>query len=167
MHPVPPSPYDPATAPTDIVQQLLEAHNKERTQRGYKPLTLNPKLQASAQAHADFMAKVGHMAHFGIGDGTPWSRIQAAGYAYSSAAENVAWNQQTVVDVMSTWMGSPGHRWNILSGNTECGLAVRDLYWCAVFGTPQAAGVMMAAPDMDTATVTRSRSGMASSISTP
>lgn len=120
-----------------IPQQLLAAHNQARGSK--RPLVLHPQLQQAAQSHADFMAKRGKMAHFGIGDGDPWTRITAAGYRYSSASENAAWNQQDVATVMSDWMSSPGHRANILGAYRDFGGAVaygsnQDPFWCTVFG---------------------------------
>lgn len=136
--PVPP----PTPQPDDTAAELLKAHNAQREQRGLKVYTWNPQLQEAAQKHADYMARVGRMAHFGIGDGTPWSRIEAAGYAYSSAGENVAGDFRGIDSVMSAWMGSPGHRAAILSGSyTEFGGAVAigsdgSRYWTTDFGAP-------------------------------
>ena len=60
---------------------------------------------------------------------TPADRLTAAGYAWRSYAENIAFNYQTPAAVMSAWMGSSGHRSNILNGSlTEIGAAVtRDV----------------------------------------
>ena len=45
----------------------------------------------------------------------PWDRIHAAGYMYNSAGENIAAGYTTPSAVMTAWMGSSGHRANILS----------------------------------------------------
>lgn len=123
---------------------LLAAHNRERESRGYPPLRPSPRLQAAAQAHADRMAARGRMAHQGIGDGSPFERIDRTGYRWSRAGENVAWNQADVPAVVGAWMKSPGHRWNILGSYAEFGGAVArgpkgDPYWCTVFATPAGA----------------------------
>ena len=71
------------------------------------------------------------------------SRLDAVGYAYSSAAENVAWNQPSAQSVVNGWMNSPGHRANILDTYvTEMGAAMaRSLrgepYWIQVLGHPR------------------------------
>jgi uncharacterized protein YkwD len=45
------------------------------------------------------------------------------GYPYSTAAENVAAGYATPADVMTGWMGSEGHRKNILNADfTEIGI---------------------------------------------
>lgn len=125
---------------TDLSQQLLAAHNQARGTRS--PLVLHPQLQQAAQSHADHMAKRRKMKHEDIGDGDPWTRIQASGYAFSNAAENIAWDQRDVAEVMTSWMNSPGHRANILGDYRDFGGAVaygphQDPYWCVVFGTSQ------------------------------
>jgi uncharacterized protein YkwD len=144
--PVPP----PAPQPDATASRLLDEHNRLRATKNLQPLTLSPKLVAAAQAHADFMARRGRMAHEGIGDGSPWDRIAATGYSMRAAAENVAWNQADVAAVMTAWMNSYGHRANILGGYAEFGGAVaygrdHDPYWTTVFATPGAA-VAGAAP---------------------
>ena len=48
------------------------------------------------------------MAHEGIGDGDPFTRMQNDGYQFSNAGENIAWNQQTVAAVMTAWMDVAG-----------------------------------------------------------
>ena len=86
------------------------------------------------------MAKVGIMAHFGIGDGLPESRVRNAGYTASADAENVAWNEPDAVSVMTAWLTSPGHRANIVGPYSDFGGAVVQgklgPYWCTVFGAP-------------------------------
>jgi uncharacterized protein YkwD len=57
------------------------------------------------------------MTHTGTGRTTAGDRINAAGYGWTTWAENVAAGQTTPAEVMSAWMNSPGHRANILNGN--------------------------------------------------
>ena len=71
------------------------------------------------------------------------SRLNAVGYVYSSAAENVAWNQPSAQAAVSSWMNSSGHRANILDPSLrEIGTAMvrssrGEPYWIQVFGTPR------------------------------
>ena len=46
-----------------IDQQLLDAHNAERRAVGAPPLRWNPALQASAQAYAEQLARLGRLVH--------------------------------------------------------------------------------------------------------
>jgi uncharacterized protein YkwD len=136
----------PEPGVTKTESELNAEHNALRAEHGLSPLNLEPHLLQAARAHASYMARVRRMGHFGIGDGTPWSRITATGYVWSAAGENVAWNQPDVETVMADWMSSLGHRANILSSAyTQMGAAVGyddkgEPYWCVVFASPSTAG---------------------------
>ena len=76
---------------------------------------------------------------------TPFDRMTAAGYRYSTAAENIAAGQRTPQDVMTAWMNSPGHRANILNcalrqigvGYATGSSSQYGVYWTQDFGTPR------------------------------
>ncbi|MDR0491987.1 MAG: CAP domain-containing protein [Oscillospiraceae bacterium] len=61
------------------------------------------------------------------------------GVVYSRAAENIAFGQNTPAEVVAGWMGSPGHRANILNPDLCClgtGVAMNSegiLYWTQSF----------------------------------
>ena len=127
--------------PTDPSPALLATLNATRTARGLAPLVSNPLLTAAAQAHAVRMAVVGTLAHIGIGDGGPWSRIAATGYRYESLAEVIAEGQATAADAVGAWLIEPAHRADILGPYRECGVGfARDAagrpYWCVDLGSP-------------------------------
>jgi uncharacterized protein YkwD len=131
----------PTPVPGDEAAQLLAEHNARRSEAGLPPFVPSVKLQAAAQGHATVMAQLGRMAHSGIGDGDPGSRLRGVGYAFRAAGENVAMGQRDVAAVMSSWMGSSGHRENILGHFSQGGFAVAysprgDPFWCSVFGSP-------------------------------
>lgn len=99
----------------------------------------------AAQLHAQQMAQYQRMDHTISGAQYPTlqSRLDAVGYPYRNAAENVAWNTQTAQSVVTGWMNSSGHRANILNpALTEIGAAMArsakgEPYWIQVFGTPR------------------------------
>jgi uncharacterized protein YkwD len=99
----------------------------------------------AAQLHADQMASMGQMAHSlpGARYPEPKDRLAAAGYNWQAYAENVAYGQGNPASAISSWMGSSGHRTNILNpGLTEIGTAVANgsdgrPYWVQVFGNPR------------------------------
>ena len=154
----PPTPPPPIPVPTptpeptpkpDVASGLLYAHNQVRASKGLKPLAGNPKLQAAAQAHSDHMARRGKMAHSGIGDGSPWDRIAATGYAMGAGAENVAMGQRDVAEVMAAWKGSSGHYRNIVGAYREFGGASAtgsggSVFWTTVFASPGVASFGLA-----------------------
>jgi uncharacterized protein YkwD len=121
--------------------ELVEAHNRIRTEAKLKKLTPNRKLTAAAQAHAEDMAARRKMTHTGKDGSSPSQRIKARGYRYFRTGENVAFGQFTVDRVMKGWMDSPGHKRNLLGGFSDIGVgcAVDEAgkrYWCVTFGLP-------------------------------
>lgn len=81
------------------------------------------------------MAKVRTMAHKGIGDGDPWTRMRNAGYPLANGGEVVAWGQTSSAQVVEAWMNDPPHAELLLGSFTDVGVGMRDLYWCVDLGT--------------------------------
>jgi uncharacterized protein YkwD len=142
---VPPvSPRPPkaeAVGPSELVDEVVEAHNARRGKAGLSPLSRNPLLEASAKQHARDMAGRRKMFHQGGDGSSPFDRMQRNGYQFVAAAENVAYGFDEVEAVMVGWMKSPGHRRNILGNFSEIGVgrAIASdgaSYWCVTFGTP-------------------------------
>ncbi len=122
-------------------QQVVTLVNAERAKAGCGALKVNSKLTAAAQAHSQDQADHQEMAHKGSDGSELTDRLARVGYAWSGAAENVAWGQKTPAAVMDAWMKSSGHRTNILNCSyTEIGVGVATNdgpYWTQVFGTPR------------------------------
>jgi uncharacterized protein YkwD len=115
---------DLTLSPTD--KTLLELTNAERKKKDLPPLKPNALLFKVAQAHAENMAKQGKMEH-NLDGMTPLQRLQAAGYKYYRAYENIAMADANVPleTLMKAWMDSKGHRENILNDICmEIGLGV-------------------------------------------
>jgi uncharacterized protein YkwD len=138
--------------PTDLPADILTQVNQERALNGLQPLTLDPQLVQAAQLQADNMAQRSDHAgphaalqHTLVGAAHPTltSRLDAVGYAYQTAGENIAYGYHSAVDVMSSWLNSAKHRENLLSADfSAIGIAVRAdaagrLFFCQVFGAPQ------------------------------
>ena len=139
--PVPVTP--PTTAPTGTVaQQIIALVNQQRQAAGLAPLSVDSRLMAAAQIHAQDMARLDLMEHDlpGVTFPTLQSRAAAVGYSYSWLGENIAYNYPDAASVMIGWMNSPEHRANILNPNfTQIGVAVAydslgQPYYCQVFG---------------------------------
>jgi uncharacterized protein YkwD len=121
--------------------QVVEAHNRIRSEAKLNTLEVSEKLQAAAQAHARDMAARLKMTHQGSKGSTPIDRIKAQGYPYLRAGENIAVGQFTVDRLMKTWMDSPHHKRNILGGFSQIGVGCATgedgkRYWCVTFGLP-------------------------------
>jgi uncharacterized protein YkwD/stress response protein SCP2 len=126
-----------------MLGEVVDRTNAERARHGLRALTVDQRLAAAAQAHSADMVRRGFFAHESPDGGQVWDRAVAAGYAYRKVAENIAAGQRTAEEVVRGWMGSPGHRANILDGDlTQIGVGRADggsygVYWTQVFGTPR------------------------------
>jgi uncharacterized protein YkwD len=144
--PNPPAPSTAAPAPSGgVTTQVVTLTNAERAKAGCGPLTVNATLTAVAQAHSQDMATNNYFDHNSQDGRTPFDRMTAAGYRYSTAAENIAAGQRTPQDVMTAWMNSAGHRANILNcalkqigvGYATGSSSQYGVYWTQDFGTPR------------------------------
>lgn len=109
-------------------QRLISLMNAERTSRGLPALRVSELLTLAALDHTLDMTCNNFVEHYGT-DGSTWfSRIQARGYQYGAAYENVAAGNPAVGGtpewvVQTLWMNSQVHRENILNPNiTEFGV---------------------------------------------
>jgi uncharacterized protein YkwD len=101
-----------------------QALNDLRTRKGRAPLIYSEMLASAAQAHADDMASRRFFAHQGSNGSRVGDRINATGYRWCLAAENIAKGQRDLRQVMRDWTKSRGHFRNMIQKNaTEFGLA--------------------------------------------
>lgn len=105
---------------------LLALTNAERVKNGLPVLIENALLDEAAALKAKNMVEDHYWGHvnpkYGI---VPWHWFTKAGYNYQFAGENLAQAYDTANAVTVGWMGSPGHRANILKLQyTEVGFAV-------------------------------------------
>jgi len=133
----------------DFTNRVIELTNQERSKAGLSALKFESRLATAALRHSEDMALQDYFSHTQANGDTPWDRINATGYQYSDAAENVAAGMSTPESVVAGWMNSPGHRANILNpALKEIGVGYYFLaedtgevnyhhYWTQVFGTPR------------------------------
>ncbi|MET9395490.1 CAP domain-containing protein [Streptomyces sp. NPDC006624] len=119
--------------------QVLALVNKERATAGCSPVTANDRLTRAADDYSDVMASSGVMSHTGPDGSTMRTRVEAAGYQWSTLGENIAQGQADAASVMKSWMNSPGHRANILNCSfKELGVGVHfgdgGPWWTQNFG---------------------------------
>ncbi|MDZ7905125.1 MAG: CAP domain-containing protein [Cypionkella sp.] len=143
----------PAMAFADQMETAaLSAINAARAKAGCAALAVNPKLQKAAAGHAAAMAKQNFFSHTGKDGSKLKGRIDRTGYRWGAIAENIAAGQPSAGEVVATWLGSAGHKKNMLNCTyTETGLAVAyqpddkplngnsypfKYYWVQVFGRP-------------------------------
>jgi uncharacterized protein YkwD len=119
--------------------EVLALVNKERAAAGCSPVTANDRLTRAADDYSDVMASSGVMSHTGPDGSTMTTRVEAAGYRWSTLGENIARGQADAASVMKSWMNSPGHRANILNCSfKELGVGVHlgdgGPWWTQNFG---------------------------------
>lgn len=117
----------------------LSEVNAFRRANGLSALSLEPRLTNLAQEQSDAMAARAEMSHRVIGP-LP-RRLSAAGYDWAATAENLGLGYPNHAAAMHGWIGSAGHRRNLLNENvTHVGIAAaRDArtgrpYWTQIFG---------------------------------
>lgn len=130
--------------------------NSEREKNGLNSLQLDNKLSDIARAHSQDMAARNFFSHYNLDGQDPTARASAAGYScyknygsyytvgiaenifknwlytsitYYSSVPSYNWQTQDEIasSVVSGWMGSPGHRQNILTstyGKEGIGVAI-------------------------------------------
>lgn len=108
-----------------IQSEIISLTNTERADNKVGQLAENALLDRSAQAKADDMAARGYFAHTGPDGKDPWSWIEASGYDYQYAGENLAVRFVDSKDVVNAWMASPTHRANMVkAAYTEIGVGI-------------------------------------------
>lgn len=95
---------------------LLGATNSQRAANGVGALALNSLLNQAAQAKANDMVARNYWSHNTPDGNPPWVFIDATGYSYKKAGENLAYGFDTSSDAVVGWMNSPSHKANMLDG---------------------------------------------------
>ena len=101
-------------------QELLALHNRARASAGRKAVRWDAALGAIARSRSQDMIQRNYFDHTILGSGRHvWDLMTDRNYCYTLAGENIGWNQnwpddQATVEINRSFMGSPGHRDNIL-----------------------------------------------------
>lgn len=115
----------PATPVPTCSDDVLTCVNEARAASGLAPLTADATLNSASQSCAERIAAEGALTH---SSPTP---------GFTTWGENIASGYPSALDVFTGWMGSDGHRSNILSPNyTVMGIGhvSGGNYWCQQFG---------------------------------
>ncbi|HEX2964243.1 MAG TPA: CAP domain-containing protein [Syntrophorhabdaceae bacterium] len=105
---------------------MFHLTNTARSLNGLPALSANQQLNAIADIRAKDMLAQQYFAHLSPSGEQASDVAQRVGYKYSIIAENIAMGYfLTNLEIIDGWMGSPGHRKNILSLDVkELGIAV-------------------------------------------
>ena len=121
-------------AADQLESQVLAELNTIRRQHGLTPLRLSRPLSTAADSHSRAMGTFGFFAHESRDGSQFWRRVQRfygpSGYKNWSVGENLLWSSGTIdaAAALKLWMGSPGHRRNILTARwREIGLSALNV----------------------------------------
>jgi uncharacterized protein YkwD len=110
--------------------RIVELVNVERAKAGLRPLTVSPCADRYAHEWSASMAASGQLVHR--------SDLGAVMTACGARAigENIAYGTVTADEMMAMWMGSTGHRANILNASyTHIGVGIARTSTGRVYGT--------------------------------
>jgi uncharacterized protein YkwD len=117
----------PAFASDITNASVVAAMNEQRAQFGVPPLREDPRLDAAAADRMRDMEDLGYWAHESPDGRSPFMWLALRRYPYRFAGENLATGFETIELLIDGWMGSKGHRENILSGDyRDVGIAIID-----------------------------------------
>lgn len=130
----------PAAAPRALQTspgEVLQLVNAEREKAGCSALHENAQLTAAAKVFAEDAAKNNLTTHTGSDGSTPQTRIKEAGYNAGPSGENMSWGKPDAKGVVDGWMGSGGHKGNIVNCSyTDAGTAVSGKYTVQLYAAP-------------------------------
>jgi uncharacterized protein YkwD/pSer/pThr/pTyr-binding forkhead associated (FHA) protein len=121
-----------ATAPEIETVRLI---NEYRIMMGLQAVKIHDLLTLAARKHSNHMQSVGQLAHEGIGDGTPSSRVKAEGYS-GGVGENcyMSSNGATPQGGFDGWYWSHGHHLNMIGNWISIGPGCAPNYYTTNFG---------------------------------
>ena len=118
-------------------RQIVRLTNESRREAGLPPVTVDDKLMAAARAKLFDMLRRDYFAHRTPDGRQPWAFMQAAGYRFQVAGENLAKGYDNEAELQRAWMKSRGHRANILNPQfTQIGVADANGIVVVMFGRP-------------------------------
>jgi uncharacterized protein YkwD len=144
--------YQCEPSPT-IKKKMLKLINQLRTSsrrcgnKTFPPAGMvrwNERLAVAAMDQARDMAMGDMLSHTGSDGSSVGGRVEKKGYDWQNVAENIAAGRQTSEEVVSLWVGSPGHCANLMKREIrEIGAACSrnpetryGTYWTLVMAAP-------------------------------
>lgn len=106
---------------TDVLYTLINAHRKEHS---LAPLQVHPSLEVSAERKVGDMIEHEYFAHDDQLKRKSWYFFKEAGYEYTVAGENLAFNVNTPWQVLTAWSESAKHNEEMLNAQyVDMGIA--------------------------------------------
>jgi len=134
-------PVTPISVDAGRTASLVSAY---RAQNGLGAVSIDSRLMQAAAAQARAMGERDRIGH-GV-DGSLGRRVNAVGYAWGAAAENLGAGYPDLESAIAGWRNSAGHRQNLLNTYvTEIGVAAvatpagsrHRAYWALILAAPR------------------------------
>jgi len=110
--------WDAESFSSQSAADLVALTNRSRASAGLKALIVDSTLSSVARWRSKDMIDRDYFSHTIPGYGKVWDKLQAVGYCYKVAGENIGWNNYpddiATAAVHQAFMDSAGHRANIL-----------------------------------------------------
>jgi uncharacterized protein YkwD len=110
--------WDAGTFSSTSESQLVTLTNRARASAGLKALKVDSTLRSVARWRSKDMIDRNYFSHDIPGYGKVWDKLNAIGYCYNVAGENIGWNNYpddlATSAIQQAFMDSAGHRANIL-----------------------------------------------------
>ena len=113
--------------------QALQLINAFRVQNGLQPLLVSPTLNTMAAWMSEDMSQTGILSHVDSAGRSPYQRAVQCGYP-GGAAENAAMGYPSASAVVQGWIGSDGHRRNLLGSYAAMGIGRTGNWWTLNLG---------------------------------
>jgi uncharacterized protein YkwD len=97
------------------IREFIRLVNGRRHSIGCPELKWDERIAAVAQRHSRDMVKRTFFSHRNPDGADPFDRLEEADLHFSAAAENIAFGPKTGKEAYEIWLGSPGHRKNMLN----------------------------------------------------
>jgi uncharacterized protein YkwD len=115
----PPAYGEPSSPPSDrigqIAEQMVDAVNQVRAQRGLPPVHIEPNLMRTAQDLASDLATRHEISHYDSTGAYLGQRLDRHGYVYARAVENLAGGLDAPQFIVQLWETSPEHARNLFN----------------------------------------------------
>lgn len=131
-----PDGVEAAALPDAAEREQVRVTNAYRRMLGRRSVAWNPRIQAAAQGHSDYMANSGDFGHFEKDPARhgPGERMKLAGYT-AGVSENCSMGGGDPKSAHDGWCHSSGHHRNLLMPeHREMASGVAGYYWTQNFG---------------------------------
>ncbi|GAA3489401.1 CAP domain-containing protein [Streptomyces cremeus] len=101
--------------PSQVATAFVRLLNRERAAAGCRPVRTQRTLTYVAQQHSAYLAKSRTLTHTDAYNRDVGERLNAAGYRWRRAAENLAVASSDAPSALREWKESPRHRRSMLT----------------------------------------------------